>query len=537
MPSVIKYSHPSLGVVQGLASASTHQFQGVPYATLANGWAAPSVVEGDPSGSIDATTPGPTAPSPPMGVEMEFAHLQQRLPTPNLHQSATQCLNLNITAPADHSRESRLPVIVFLHGGGYAIGANSWPQYDFQRLVELSVRIGQPVIGVNVNYRLGACGFLTSEELVTRGYPSNRGLLDQRAALLFIQKYIAGFGGAPESVTLVGQSAGGVSATHHLQSKMPLFKRMVSMGGTNLLMRPLPDPVTELTYRGYVDRLGLGSLSAAERVQALVALDDEKIVAAFSPADAFLPASGGELGLIDHTYAEIYEGDAGPLVLPGRRWCEKIMIGDCQLDGSIMSAMLPYDPATVASTFRKSFERSLGSAEKAQLVMTEYGIREESDGQEAYDRILTFVTDLCFFLPILHYGHCWSGQAYLYNFNEPNPWDGRWSGRSNHILDVAFLFQNYNERLSEPQQAVAIQFAEDLITFAHGGDPWKPFKWETKDLHVRVYGGRAAETAGKVQTVLAPEPRTERSTSILTLTATIPADDLSRAWGVFLSGH
>lgn len=81
---------------------------------------------------------------------MEFAHLQQRLPTPNLHQSATQCLNLNITAPADHSRESRLPVIVFLHGGGYAIGANSWPQYDFQRLVELSVRIGQPVIGVNV---------------------------------------------------------------------------------------------------------------------------------------------------------------------------------------------------------------------------------------------------------------------------------------------------------------------------------------------------------------------------------------------------
>lgn len=50
-----------------------------------------------------------------------------------------------------------------------------------------------------------------------------------------------------------------------------------------------------------------------------------------------------------------------------------------QEQGSIMSAMLPYDPATIASTFRKSFERSLGSAEKAQLVMTEYGIREESD--------------------------------------------------------------------------------------------------------------------------------------------------------------
>ncbi|PYI26720.1 alpha/beta-hydrolase [Aspergillus indologenus CBS 114.80] len=537
MPAVINYPHPSLGTVRGLASASTHQFRGIPYASLVNGWAAPVVVEGDPSGSIDATSLGPTAPSPPMGVEMEFSHIQQRLPTPSVHQSATECLNLNLTAPGNHTCGSRLPVMVFLHGGGYAIGANSWPQYDFQRLVELSVRMGHPVIGINVNYRLGALGFLTSEELVARGYPPNRGLLDQRAALLWIQKYIAGFGGDPQSLTLVGQSAGGVSATHHLQSELPLFKRMVSMGGTNLLMRPLPHAVAESTYRGYVDRLGLGSLSAAERVQALLTMDYETIVAAFSPADALLPVSGGELRLTDHTYAEIYQGDAGSLVLPGRKWCERIMIGDCQSDGSIMSTMLSYDPVTIASSFRASFERSLGSADKVDLIMKEYGISEESAGEEAYDRILTFVTDLCFFLPILQYGHYWSGQAHLYNFNEPNPWDGRWKGRANHILDVAFLFQNYNDLLSEPQRAVAIQFAEDLIAFAHGREPWKPFRWETTDLHTRVYGGRAAETVGQVQTLLAPDPRTERSTSILNLTATVPADELSRAFGVFLSGH
>lgn len=69
---------------------------------------------------------------------------------PHLQQSETECLNLNITTPANVTPQSNLPVIVFLHGGGYAIGSNAWPQYDFKRIVALSMAEEQPVIGVNI---------------------------------------------------------------------------------------------------------------------------------------------------------------------------------------------------------------------------------------------------------------------------------------------------------------------------------------------------------------------------------------------------
>jgi carboxylesterase type B len=83
---------------------------------------------------------------------MEFAHIQKALPVPQLQQSGTECLNLNITTPSNVAPESNLPVIVFLHGGGYAIGSNAWPQYDFRRIVALSMTNNRPVIGVNIKY-------------------------------------------------------------------------------------------------------------------------------------------------------------------------------------------------------------------------------------------------------------------------------------------------------------------------------------------------------------------------------------------------
>jgi hypothetical protein len=107
------------------------------------------------------------------------------------------------------------------------------------------------------------------------------------------------------------------------------------MGGTKLLMQPLPGQVTESTYKTIVERLGLGALSPSERVKALVQMDSEAILSAVRPSDALLPSLGGALGIKAHTFAEIYQGTAGPLDLPGRDWCEQIMIGDCQFDVSI----------------------------------------------------------------------------------------------------------------------------------------------------------------------------------------------------------
>ncbi|KAF9887688.1 hypothetical protein FE257_009641 [Aspergillus nanangensis] len=555
MASVVDFHHPSLGVVRGLASASINQFLGIQYATLAGKWDPPILSE-KVTTPLDATKLGPTTVSPPNGIEIEFGQIQKALPVPDLQQSETECLNLNITTPADATPGSNLPVIVFLHGGGFAIGSNAWPQYDLKRIVALSAAEKRPVIGVNINYRLGIFGFLTSQELESQGYQSNNGLHDQRTALLWIRKNISGFGGDPEQITIVGESAGGVSATHHLQSEVPLFKRLISMGGTNLLMPPLPQQVAESTYKAIVDRLGLGALSLSERVKALVQIDTEKIVTAVRPGDPVMPTLGGALNLKGYTYTEIHQGTAGQLDLPGRTWCQEIMIGDCQFDASslevpndysadsygttlqasILTLMINRSTEGIAVAFRQSLTRSLGSSEKADRVLSAYGITEDIPDSDTFSGILKFANDIAFFVPVFNYAHCWSGQAFMYQFNEPNVWDGPWKGRANHILDVAYLFQNYNEHLPEPQRRVAVQFGKDLIAFASGHAPWAAFKWETGDLYSRVYGGRVPGTSGTIITVQGPEPRTERSKTIFDLAAIVPADELSRAWGSFMAG-
>lgn len=128
---------------------------------------------------------------------------------PEIPMSSTECLNLNITAPSLPSGMSiAIPVMVFVHGGGFIMGANSWPQYDPARLVRMSAKLGTPVIVVNVNYRLGAPGNLTSEELRKAEYPGNNSLRDQRCALQWVRKHIGAFGGDADNVTLFGESAG-----------------------------------------------------------------------------------------------------------------------------------------------------------------------------------------------------------------------------------------------------------------------------------------------------------------------------------------
>ena len=78
--------------------------------------------------------------------------MQQSLPRVEHPQSDLSCLNLNITAPAGSQPSSRLPVFVFIHGGGLQIGANSWPQFDLARFVKLSIDKELPVLAVSVKY-------------------------------------------------------------------------------------------------------------------------------------------------------------------------------------------------------------------------------------------------------------------------------------------------------------------------------------------------------------------------------------------------
>ena len=134
------------------------------------------------------------------------------------------CLTLNIWSPVE--RRGPLPVMVWLHGGGYTSGSGSAPLYDGTALA------ARGVIVVTLNYRLGRFGFFSHPEL-NSSEGANFGLLDKRAALVWVRDNIAAFGGDPGQITLFGNSAGGESVLFHMSmpASRGLFRGAIVQSG------------------------------------------------------------------------------------------------------------------------------------------------------------------------------------------------------------------------------------------------------------------------------------------------------------------
>lgn len=128
----------------------------------------------------------------------------------DVSEMAEDCLYLNVIRPHAVSDSAKLPVVVFLHGGGFWGGSASESRYNLSYIVDQSTKLGQPILAISFNYRLSAWGFMYSNEVRDTG-ATNIGLRDQRFALAWIQENIAGFGGDPAKVTLWGQDAGASS--------------------------------------------------------------------------------------------------------------------------------------------------------------------------------------------------------------------------------------------------------------------------------------------------------------------------------------
>ena len=182
------------GALCGQSSRAGDRFIGIPYAQ-ARRFAAP---EPAPAWSEvrDATVAGPVAPQParPLG---EFSHGP-------LPPGSESCLNLNVWTPTAAVAGLR-PVLVWIHGGGFVLGAGSAGINDGARLAAAA-----DIVVVTLNYRLGSLGWLYHPDLAEApGAPAgNWGLLDQIAALEWVRDSIEAFGGDPSSVTVAGQSAG-----------------------------------------------------------------------------------------------------------------------------------------------------------------------------------------------------------------------------------------------------------------------------------------------------------------------------------------
>lgn len=214
-PDSSALAHTHSGWVRGRAADDHVTFSGVPYAAPPTGplrWASP---EPPPRwrGVRDATQPSDVCPQQD-GVDDNGNPIVI---------GDEDCLYLNVTVPRDRSRRERLPVVVWIYGGNFTSGAGS--QYDGARLA-----VEGDVMVVTVNYRLDALGFLSSPSLDTAdGMSGNYGIEDQIAALQWVHRNAARFGGDPSNVTLAGQSAGARSVCVHLASPMSrgLFHRAI----------------------------------------------------------------------------------------------------------------------------------------------------------------------------------------------------------------------------------------------------------------------------------------------------------------------
>ncbi|GAB7352676.1 hypothetical protein MBLNU459_g3038t1 [Dothideomycetes sp. NU459] len=523
-------NHATLGKVQGQTKGDVTQFLGIKYAHLKDRFAEPVLADYATDSTIDATKAGPAVLSPPGAVAMEHHLIQHTLPYGEMPISDIEGLNLSISVPTSAlNSKQKLPVYVFIHGGGFNIGASTWPQYDNAKLVQLSIKHGSPVIGVGINYRLGAPGFLTSEDLRNAGYKANNGLRDQRTALEWIQKHISGFGGDPDNVTVAGESAGGVSVTHMLQSQKPLFKRAVPMSGSALLMGPVPLQVSESFYQTAIKLLDLESASPSERVKALTTMPGMEMLQKFGQSVHASTAIDDEILFGAPSFAAIMEGKES-YPLPGASWCESVMIGDCAFDGSITSFFIGHRKPGIGATFTKHVQATLPSEAAARLLKV-YDITPDSPDDTAFLNVLHFNNDMQFYATTIAYATATSSKGtstYVYRFNETNPWDGPWKGQSNHIIDVAFLFQNFNEFLDESRKGAAVKFGELFIDFVNGKAPWDA--WSVGNEKAMVLED------GKTKVVKDVPEETGRRAEFLKLAQDVGFDTVNNVWTSFLHG-
>ena len=181
------------------------------------------------------------------------------------------CLYLNVWTPAKSGKE-RLPVLVYIFGGGFQNGDGSEPRYDGESMA------AKGMVAVTVNYRTNIFGFFSHPELTkeSRHHASgNYGLLDQVAALEWVKKNIAAFGGDPKKVTIAGESAGSISVSALMAS--PLSRNLIAgaIGESGAMFSSLPPrPLAETEQEGvkFAASVGAASLAAlramtAEQIQ------------------------------------------------------------------------------------------------------------------------------------------------------------------------------------------------------------------------------------------------------------------------------
>ena len=472
------------GKVSGQVSDGVAAFKGIPYAAPPFGQnrmrppARPQAWEG----VRDATAYGPTAPKPPYPAPYDAL-----LPEPVI--AGDDCLNLNVWTPDPGG--SGLPVMVWIHGGAFVNGSGAVADYAGDRFAR------NGVVCVTINYRLGCDGFLLLDDATP-----NRGLLDQIAALEWVQENIAAFGGDPGQVTIFGESAGAMSVTTLLS--MPraagLFRRAIPQSGAG--HHVLPPETARVVTAELARRLGV-----APTLAEVAAVPVDRLVDAQRQLSADIvlnpdPGRWREVSANGMAFEPVVDGEIVPArpidgIRSGNGRGVDVLVGTNRDENRLFLV-----PTGVADAI-----------DDATLALIAGGLGLDAAGLAVYrsgassagDALADVMTDWFFRIPAIRLAEEHQGGVYMYEFAWPSPVLGGRLGAC-HALEIGFVFDTLDVEGGDtfygasPPAELAATMHRAWVDFARSGRPG----WDAYDLQTR------ATMTFDVDSALVHDPRPEQ---------------------------
>ncbi|KJA26921.1 hypothetical protein HYPSUDRAFT_132202 [Hypholoma sublateritium FD-334 SS-4] len=427
------------------------------------------------------------------------------------------CLTLNVWKPTNATEGSKLPVAVYIHGGGFYYGTpQGFPMYDW-----VAQHPGG-IISVSITYRMGILGFLGGPEVEKDG-DLNAGLLDQRAGLEWIQRHIAAFGGDPDKITISGESAGGAS----------VMMQVVAYGGS----KPVP------FKRAIAQSIGYGPTMSPSQVE--TNFNNAAIYAGCSPSDGttmdcLRKASIGAIVSAANrnpngAFAPIVDGVNGIMPdLPSRLITARkfspvdFLGGHCTGDGNTFAGGNPTQFITEDDIRTRVFSRWPGvtndTITQALSLYPAPGTPNSPFATE-YERATAIAGDIVFTCMDIYFAdkslqkNVQNVFAYAWNAPDPvlynaNPYLG-----AMHTSDLYFLFDgatfgnagNTFTPFNDTEEALSTEAIAYWTSFAGSGDPsaarkatsplWAPFADGTTRSHLVLARGGAVNTDSAMQNI------------------------------------
>ena len=453
------------GSLRGQSDGVIATYKGIPYAEPPIGarrWKAP-VPRSPWKGTRAATAFGPACVQPDLPVASIYND-------PPIEQSE-DCLSLNIWAP-EHAENA--PVVIWIHGGSLRIGAGSLRMYDGAAFAR------RGIVFISINYRLGALGWLAHPQLSaenSEGISGNYGLLDQIAALRWVQSNVSAFGGDPENVTIMGESAGALSATYLLASPSArgLFHKAIIQSPNS---RSFPDlkrranglPSAETIGQLALKAAGAEDIGEARRINARTLID--------RTSTAGFPAQGTIDGVIlPRQIIDIFDHSEQAVV--------PILAGFNSGEVRSQRAFLPPWPAS-ESEYVRLIRSAYGDLTPQFLSLYPFADGEESAQAAARDGIYGWAAER-----LVSKQSTAGAQSYLYVFDYCYPEAEARNLCAFHASDVPFVLGNMggaalpehwpvpgepdSKRLSEAMIDYWTSFARDGRPRSAGNPHWAPY--------------------------------------------------------------